>query len=153
MKKKKENLQVKLNQVVRETSGEFIVIGCCDGQPHKLLLVSIRHIITLFYNNSKNILAFRKTKPWPSLLGVNQGSKCDLTVFFFYPHEGGGVKRELWVMEDLSENLKKTVDYDMSLLPKTPSSGKENMAASEVKLSDSKKKKNNKKKIMNLHAC
>lgn len=63
------------------------------------------------------------------------------------------MKRELWVMEDLSENLKKTVDYDMSLLPKTPSSGKENMAASEVKLNDSKKKKITKKKIMNLHAC
>lgn len=50
----------------------------------------------------------------------------------------GGVKRELWVTEDLLANLKKTVDNETSLLPKTESSAREDMATSKLKLSDSK---------------
>lgn len=43
-------------------------------------------------------------------------------------------------MDSLSANLKMTVDHESSLLPKTQSSACENMAVSELKLSDSKKK-------------
>lgn len=50
------------------------------------------------------------------------------------------MKRELWVMDGLSANLQMTMDNESSLLPKTQSSACENMATSELKLSDSKKK-------------
>lgn len=56
-----------------------------------------------------------------------------------------------------SANLKTTVDNETPLLPKTQGSAWENTATSELKWSDSKKKKRKNKgketEVINLHAC
>lgn len=144
-KKKKENksnLQVKLNQVVVETKPRRRIhrdwlIWRAKASAYLinwywLVLDTSSHSFT----TKKNLLAFRRNPGSHRCSGSTRGEK--LTFLFFAPRRGG-VKRELWVMEDLSANLKKTVDNETSLLPKTQSSAWENMATSEVKLSDSKK--------------
>lgn len=108
------------NQDVEEHRGFFAAHVTGKGfDPMNWLVLDA----LLLYFTTEKISFGLPPKPWsPSLFRVKsrwEGWHC---FFFCFALKRGGDKRELWVMEDLSANLKKTVDNETSLLPKTQSS-------------------------------
>lgn len=132
-------------------TGGFIVTGSCDGQKASAYLINWYWLVLDTSSHSfttttkkKNLLAFRRKTPGSRRCsGSTRGEKVDLTFFSFFffvgSIKGRSEERTLGNGRSLSKLEERLWTVKMSLLPKTQSSAWENMATSEVKLSDSKK--------------